>query len=316
LATAVEEAMNQGAAVRRDKASGQGALFGEAPGAEAKVALPPVGDWPRAQRLEEEKKVLGFYLSGHPLSDVREFIEGLSTTTCRGLAGMSDGAEVVMGVYLTAVQPKVTRTDGRKMAVLLIEDFTGAAQAVAFPRAYERYRELMRPDQVLFLRGNVRVAEVGAVSTSVAAEEILSLEQALAAYPGALSLRMRQADFPVATDAAPAAGAQPAAAPAAWDERAFAARLENIVQLLGSHPGPVPVWFELLLEDESGSPARAWIQAGARFGVRPAPELLEGLRQLLPRDGVRVWRKGAAPFQADSPAARRAPPAAAQVGGP
>jgi len=64
---------------RRTRAAGQSGLFGsifdaeDAPAAKSEaVALPPAPDWDEHTRLQNEKEVLGFFVSGHPLDKYAE----------------------------------------------------------------------------------------------------------------------------------------------------------------------------------------------------------------------------------------------------
>ena len=57
------------AAVHEQRASAQVSLFGEAGDDLPEPRLSPVEDWQSNERLAEEHKAIGFYLSGHPLDD-------------------------------------------------------------------------------------------------------------------------------------------------------------------------------------------------------------------------------------------------------
>ena len=125
----VEDAMAHGARTRDDRNSGQGNLFGGDEGGEGgqdaapRLRMAQVAEWTEKQRLDEEKAVLGFYFSGHPLDEARELVDGLSSCTIKGMSNIPEGYEVVIGAYVTQVQPRITRAKGEKMAVLTIEDF-------------------------------------------------------------------------------------------------------------------------------------------------------------------------------------------------
>ncbi len=56
-------------AVHEQRASNQVSLFGEAGEDLPEPKMPPVNDWLPNERLAEEHKAIGFYLSGHPLDD-------------------------------------------------------------------------------------------------------------------------------------------------------------------------------------------------------------------------------------------------------
>lgn len=83
------------------------------------------------------------------------------------------------------------------------------------------------------------------------------------------------------------------------------ARFESVVALLRNYPGQVPVFFHLETADQAGRPVVVSIQAGDKLGVRPAPELLVGLRQILSPGAVRVSGEGTLPQKAPAPAWRQ-----------
>ncbi|MEK7767206.1 MAG: hypothetical protein AAB368_13315, partial [bacterium] len=75
LTARVDEALAFGQARQAERLAGQGALFGLDPDAPHPALSPPgrgnqapVREWPEHRILAEEKEVLGFYLSGHPLA--------------------------------------------------------------------------------------------------------------------------------------------------------------------------------------------------------------------------------------------------------
>ncbi|MBI3829419.1 MAG: hypothetical protein HY291_07875 [Planctomycetes bacterium] len=291
LMAALEDAMANGAAQRRDRESGQGSLFGGDGGESARPKLPQVPDWPDAQRLEEEKKVLGFYFSGHPLADVREIIEGLSSKPIKQLTEIPDGYEVVLGAYVNAVQSKTTRERGEKMAVLDIEDFSGSTQAVVFPRTYEKYKELIKPDVILFFRGKIKNGDMG---LSLLVEELFTLDDAVRRHLSAISITLRQDDPQLALG--PKNGNGNGASKkngngnghSLLDAKAMSSRIESLVGLLKAHPGSIDVWFQLELEEGAGAPATVLVRGGSKVRVKPSSALFAGLHHQLPRGAVRV----------------------------
>jgi len=73
LMAAVDKAMERAQKAQRDAAQGQTGLFGlfdETPKAgRGGEDLPRVADWEEGERLANEKEVLGFYLTSHPLAE-------------------------------------------------------------------------------------------------------------------------------------------------------------------------------------------------------------------------------------------------------
>ena len=58
---------------------------------------------PDAERLAEEKKVLGFYMSSHPLTRHATLLQALATHRVADLAGVPEKAEVILGGMITSV---------------------------------------------------------------------------------------------------------------------------------------------------------------------------------------------------------------------
>ena len=147
---------------------GQVSLFdflGEEARQSLESALPEVEEFRKEDLLAFEKETVGVYLSGHPLDDVRELWE--KTVTAKtidflvddesGSASLRDHEKVVIGGVLTNVTTKITRNNDT-MAFLTIEDLVGTVEVLLFPKAYERYRELLTPDAKLFLSGRVTLS--------------------------------------------------------------------------------------------------------------------------------------------------------------
>ena len=81
LFAAVDKAMERAQKAQRDAAQGQTGLFGlfnEGPAnGHVNDDLPRVPDWEEADRLANEKEVLGFFVSGHPLDKYAEKLRNL-----------------------------------------------------------------------------------------------------------------------------------------------------------------------------------------------------------------------------------------------
>ena len=82
LMAAVDKAMERAQKAQKDAAQGQTGLFGlfnegPAPGRD-EDDLPRVPDWEEGVRLANEKEVLGFFVSGHPLDKYAEKLKNLT----------------------------------------------------------------------------------------------------------------------------------------------------------------------------------------------------------------------------------------------
>lgn len=148
----------------RDRAIGQGNLFdlfADSPAVsetaasfEAAPKAPLTEDFPPQERLKLEKELLGFYISDHPLNRVREAAKLLAPVNLSDLGDQADSVTVSAIAMITTVTPRTTKK-GDRMATVQIEDLTGQAEAVIFPKAFERISGLVTTDARLMLWGKV-----------------------------------------------------------------------------------------------------------------------------------------------------------------
>src|SRR5271170_3018820 len=78
IAAAIDKAMERAQKSQKDAAAGQHGLFGifdadlgPSASAHSEDALPNVPEWDEHTRLQNEKEVLGFFVSGHPMAKYR-----------------------------------------------------------------------------------------------------------------------------------------------------------------------------------------------------------------------------------------------------
>lgn len=151
----------------RDREIGQGNLFdmmlggGEATpdapapgGYETAPQAPAVPDFDPQEKLRQEKELLGFYISDHPLKSVQQSARILAPINLGELGDQPDNMTVSAIAMLASVKPIITKK-GDKMAIVQLEDLTGQAEAVVFPRSFERIGQHIEPDARLMVWGKV-----------------------------------------------------------------------------------------------------------------------------------------------------------------
>jgi len=139
----LDSALEAGAAAQRDRAIGQGSLFGGAAGVEVPgLKLPETAEWTDRQRLDLEKQVLGFYVSGHPLAESAERLARFTDVTSDDTEG-SGGREVRAGGILTALRETRTRR-GALMAFATLEDLQGSFELVIFSEPFTEFASLIK----------------------------------------------------------------------------------------------------------------------------------------------------------------------------
>jgi len=162
MVSAIEDAMKRGAQEANLRQTGS--LWGmaeESPKAGAVHADPPlpeVAPWLPVESLANEKSVLGFFVSSHPMNEQRDTIARFSNVTIADIQKLSGGVEVCIGGMLTRIKTVVTkngRSAGQKMAMIAIEDPTAHIEGVAFAETYATYAPLLTTDRIVFIKGKV-----------------------------------------------------------------------------------------------------------------------------------------------------------------
>jgi DNA polymerase-3 subunit alpha len=224
----VDKAMERAQKAQRDEAHGQSGLFGlfnEAPAhGHGGDELPRAADWEEGERLANEKEVLGFFVSGHPLDKYAEKLRNLPgvISVAEALerkpperrwgkdADPSDEIQVAGMMHGLRVQK--TKREGKLYAQAGLEDATGKIELIAFPRDYERLSEQLRMEAPVLIRGTLSGDEDSAPKLSVSA--IQALEEVQVKLPNGIRIRVNldrateeiMAALKSAADAAPGPG--------------------------------------------------------------------------------------------------------------
>ncbi|MBE9139607.1 trans-splicing intein-formed DNA polymerase III subunit alpha C-terminal partner DnaE-C [Nodosilinea sp. LEGE 07088] len=150
----------------KDREIGQGNLFdmmlgggdtevaSPASGYETAPKAPLVADFEAQEKLRQEKELLGFYISDHPLKSVQRPARVLAPINLAELHEQPDNVTLSAIVILAGVKPVITKK-GDRMAIVQLEDLTGQAEAVVFPKSFERISQHIVADKRLMIWGKV-----------------------------------------------------------------------------------------------------------------------------------------------------------------
>ena len=228
LYNAVDKAMERAQKAQKDAAQGQSGLFGlfnEAPSAgRGADDLPPGADWEEHERLANEKEVLGFFVSGHPLDKYAEKLRNLTgvISTAEALerkppekrwGSQSDPAdEIQVAGMILGLKVQKTKRDQKLYAQGALEDATGKIELICFQRDYERLAAQLKIEAPVLVRGTLTGDEDAAPKISVTS--IVALEEVQVKLPSMLRIRINLdlateeifAGFKSAADASPGPG--------------------------------------------------------------------------------------------------------------
>ncbi|MFM7070182.1 MAG: DNA polymerase III subunit alpha [Planctomycetota bacterium] len=198
LTTALERAMQAGAAALADRRSGQKNLFGgfdedDGKGKKAGTStLPDCGEFEERERLAMEKEVLGYYLSSHPLSEYAAMLSEFCSHTTDKLADLPDRMEVFLGGMLSSI--KITNTKNSRpgaptrYAMFDLEDTAGAIRCILWPDDFVNFGQLVQPDAILVARGVLD--RRGGDEANLIVNELIPISELSARYTTGMVVRV------------------------------------------------------------------------------------------------------------------------------
>ncbi len=160
LLAVLEQAADLGAACQRDRANGQIGLFGDDQSfGMPEIRLPQLDEFPKQVILQNEKEIIGFYVTDHPLSEYKNVLQRfMPLHQFMGETQVADGQIVRVAGIISACSIKNTKK-GDTMAVLTLEDFSGRFPVIAFPKTYHACVKDIFEDNVVAIEGRFNVDE-------------------------------------------------------------------------------------------------------------------------------------------------------------
>ncbi|OGC78448.1 MAG: DNA polymerase III subunit alpha [candidate division Zixibacteria bacterium RBG_16_50_21] len=194
LVSGLDLALQYGQAKQKEKAGGQTSLFAGSvhKDSSASPSLPEVSAWDLYDTLSKEKEILGFYLSGHPLSDYKLELQKLCTHNTESVTDIPDNRDVTMGGIIVATKANVDRK-GKQMAFATLEDFTGRVELIIFSDVYERCRPLVKSDSLVLVKGTSSTRE--GEKPKIIVQDISGLGEAWKTAGGNLHLQLSSRDL-------------------------------------------------------------------------------------------------------------------------
>jgi len=256
---AIESEMNRAASVQRDRERGQSALFDVEPvntRRQATTGKAPAAEWSQSEMLAFEKELLGFYVSGHPLSQYAEILRRYELASTNHLNELQEGQATRLGGIISKLQSKLTKA-GKPMAIMTIEDLDGPVEVLVFPETYAKCSVHLKADTAVFVTGTVSLRED---KPKLFAEHIIPLADVPKQFTKAVHIRL-----PVANT--------------------NEALLEKVQEILRAHKGNVPVMFCFMYPDG----ALVFLEAHEAFAVTPTEKFVQDVEALVGEDSV--WLK-------------------------
>jgi len=274
LTAQIERTMARAASILSDRQKGQSSLFG-ALAEKSSSAMPErlanLPEWPQHELLMHEKELLGFYVTGHPLTPLVPLLEKYSLVNTAKLAELPNRSMTRIGGMIAAVSHGTSKKSGKPYSMVTLEDLEGSVQLLVM-NDYDKFRPLLEPNQAILVVGEISTGED---KPKIFPQEIMPLADAPRKYTRQVHLRLHTAHL------------QP-------DD------LTKVQALAAAHAGKCPL-FLCFMRPEGGT---VFVGAHERFGVTPSLELEHAANKLfgeetyyakvdasLPEKARRGWEK-------------------------
>ena len=275
LFEAIDLAVRYAKQVHGDRAAGQSNLFGTDTGNETQTPLLPAPErWKRFRILKEERELLGFYVSGHPLEEfapeARAFAtaslghineEDLVQNSKRDHAGRNgfarhDARRHTFFGIVTSVQRR-TNKSGKPFGFATIEDFTGQGEVICFSDVYDKAQNYLDPDEIVMVTGE---PELRGGKVKIIARDVLPMWKVRATMVKAIVLRIES-------------------------DRVRQETIGALRELCEQNRGKCGLYFDIQADDLPGKTQRIHSRS---YVVEPTPELMNGMARLIGGANVAV----------------------------
>ncbi|MFH1309129.1 MAG: DNA polymerase III subunit alpha [Candidatus Omnitrophota bacterium] len=187
----LDKVLNIASKTNRDRSLGQLSFFDDASADDSFKKnfqeMPDIPEWPEQQLLANEKEMLSFYITKHPLVRFEKLLNAYSTARISEFAGMADGKEVLVGGIINKARITVTRKKAEKMAIVSLADLETFIEVLVFPKAYRKAPELIREDELVYVYGRLNLREE---EPKIVAEDIIPLEKVKEKFTKSVLIRI------------------------------------------------------------------------------------------------------------------------------
>ncbi|QXP64298.1 DNA polymerase III subunit alpha [Polaribacter sp. HaHaR_3_91] len=156
--TFLERAMKFGHKYQENENSAQVSMFGEASTVQfPEPDIPECETWGTMELLQQEKEVIGIYISAHPLDDFKNEIKFCNASLKYFKADLAKfvNMNLAFAGIVTDVQHRVSKA-GKGWAMFTVEDYGDSNEFRIFGEDYLRMQHFLVPNQFLFIRTTVQ----------------------------------------------------------------------------------------------------------------------------------------------------------------
>ena len=152
-------------------------LFGDSENSETEWInlLVSTKTWDKETLLNNERDVLEFYLSGHPLEKEKELYSSIMTMSLEQIFDLSVDTPVTVAGIITDVSKRKAKS-GRMYCTFKLFTFEGDIEVMVFNKIYEENLKLLEPDNMVVVYGKISKSEKDTMN-KIFADKIMLINQ-------------------------------------------------------------------------------------------------------------------------------------------
>jgi DNA polymerase-3 subunit alpha len=255
----IDIALNYGAQYQKDNKAGQSLLFGQSSSSVTtlKPRLKEIPPWNDAHKRDMEKRVLGFYLSSHPLEDVLIEYNAFKDCGLDGLADLPDGKKITVAGIIQSIKINISRNNNQ-FAVITIEDFTEMSEVMVWSDCLEKRKKILAEGAKVLVMGTVSTRE--GERAKIIANDILLLETAYQELPYSLHLFVKEPNL---------------------DEK----QMNDLTDSMVANKGNAEIFFHFV------NGGTELVSKSRKYSIQASPQLLRELARIFGEDSVKIQLK-------------------------
>jgi DNA polymerase-3 subunit alpha len=153
--TLIEKIIKYGNTVQSDQGKVQVSLFGSGDGSLPPPRVHNCEPWSEIEKLKNEKEVVGFYISGHPLDQFRLEIKSFCSDTIDKIDNYRGKDMCVAGIVTKNVVRQAK--NGNPFVLFTVEDYTGPLDMALFGEDYVNFNKYLAVGQFVYIKGKVQL---------------------------------------------------------------------------------------------------------------------------------------------------------------
>ena len=218
--------------------------------------LPEIPEWTIQERLNREKELLGFYISGHPLDKFEKDIQLFSNLDWTEPSSFEENKEIRTAAIVSQVKTHIDRK-GKFMAFLTLEDRYNSFEVVVFSSVYEKFGDFLSKGEMVFVIG--KVSSSTEESFKLICDEIMPLEEVRNRLAGSIKITINTNNI-------------------------SPEQIEAIHRLVKENPGLVPLIFEICTNGNG----EGLLMKSQKFQVLLSDDFIRKIQEIVGKDSIRV----------------------------